>query len=930
MVAEYSEENFMSEDKEVVFHLSEKSSYDYIYLDSDNNIHLLCPIIGGDTIGIDNTCESTKEFQDFFGLAFQGADFDDNHLFSIVEGKSKSKKVLKRYRDDLQNDIALLEELTKVPFIEKEIKEKQKRLRQIENYLKTLNSLPNEAKFKGWIKYPSKTLDILNKKTNCLSILLSPSTWDNVLSGSSYVFSLERGDNAIFRNKLREFFDKKGSIDSNKAIVLNGVINKYGDGERDVGDEFIQELIKFLEQRIKSRWDISGINLKKSFVSSEDINSSYLVNICRMVNQKDSPTNIADAILMAALSEEFWKGLSSSHFIYALSEAGKENRIEKLSILVQFFLGEINAYCYAHKKTASNFGEILEGNPVLIDEIIKCIDDAIEGRVSIEVAILDFINSKKELLSLKEELSKVERQEIIARFNVDYKTCADSPHMDEFILYFPEVSGDFVNHHSRISFDFLHLAQKMNLLRKDVLSEESIEKMKETRDAFFGSIKSLGGRLPATNDKVNSVSVLEKIKSEIVSALVSAINSNDIEKVKNILSRLESLTVEARVDDFLLILSAFKGQFEIESRVINYLSEDFMWSSVKGNVKTVKRILIHLLKEKLFDVLNAKDEVGNNAMLLAIIKGHAVVVEEILKYVPKEKLVDLLNTKNVYGYTSLRSAVHNGDAKIAGMILRCVSKEERLELLNDKDIYGYTVLIYAVAARHVKVVEKVLEFIPEEKLVDVLNANNGYGYTALRLSVHDGNIEIVEKILNRLKYTSEENKIAVLNKKDTIGNSALMLAIRVGNVEAMEMILRCVSKGARWEILNSKDMYGCTVLMCAVIMGYVEVVEKILEYTPKEELFDMLSVQGIDGYTALSIANAKGFVEIAEKIESKIKYFFDEKIGVDTTSDILNRLNGEKTIDEDGVSVSHTKNECDDGRILEDAAKDNKAEKKMM
>lgn len=78
--------------------LHEKDSYDYVYVDEDNKVHLLCPVVGGETVGIDNTCKATEEMQTFFvGDSF------------FVGSQKSAIDVLKKYRSDLEHDIGLLE-----------------------------------------------------------------------------------------------------------------------------------------------------------------------------------------------------------------------------------------------------------------------------------------------------------------------------------------------------------------------------------------------------------------------------------------------------------------------------------------------------------------------------------------------------------------------------------------------------------------------------------------------------------------------------------------------------------------------------------------------------------------------------------------------------------------------------------------------------
>lgn len=46
--------------------LVEPKTAEYLHIDSHNRVHLLLPIVGGESIGIDNTCKTVMEMQAFF------------------------------------------------------------------------------------------------------------------------------------------------------------------------------------------------------------------------------------------------------------------------------------------------------------------------------------------------------------------------------------------------------------------------------------------------------------------------------------------------------------------------------------------------------------------------------------------------------------------------------------------------------------------------------------------------------------------------------------------------------------------------------------------------------------------------------------------------------------------------------------------------
>src|SRR3990167_2198254 len=45
--------------------MEEKDTVDYIYIDANNKVHILVPVVGGQKIGTDNTCQTFREMQLF-------------------------------------------------------------------------------------------------------------------------------------------------------------------------------------------------------------------------------------------------------------------------------------------------------------------------------------------------------------------------------------------------------------------------------------------------------------------------------------------------------------------------------------------------------------------------------------------------------------------------------------------------------------------------------------------------------------------------------------------------------------------------------------------------------------------------------------------------------------------------------------------------
>jgi effector protein SdcA len=49
-----------------VIKFKEPEQCEYLHIDKNNKVHILLPIVGGDEIGLDNTCETTGELLAFF------------------------------------------------------------------------------------------------------------------------------------------------------------------------------------------------------------------------------------------------------------------------------------------------------------------------------------------------------------------------------------------------------------------------------------------------------------------------------------------------------------------------------------------------------------------------------------------------------------------------------------------------------------------------------------------------------------------------------------------------------------------------------------------------------------------------------------------------------------------------------------------------
>lgn len=98
------------------FPLTEPYNPHYIYINpATNTVHILMPVVGGNRVSTDNTCESLVSLREFFGL-------------SVASGKCAIFDELNSYAIALEFDLSLLDKTSAL------YQQKYARLSQIKRY----------------------------------------------------------------------------------------------------------------------------------------------------------------------------------------------------------------------------------------------------------------------------------------------------------------------------------------------------------------------------------------------------------------------------------------------------------------------------------------------------------------------------------------------------------------------------------------------------------------------------------------------------------------------------------------------------------------------------------------------------------------------------------------------------------------------------
>ena len=175
-----------------IIKFKEPERCDYLYVDEHNKVHIILPIVGGDEIGLDNTCETSRELTSFF----YGSRHD-----GIV--RSSAEAQLTEYKKQLEEDIKAIHTQKKIsPHAFSDLlKAKVDRLKQIEQYIQLIKIAKDnydvdddlsQLHTSGIPRMPSAVKEIIGSSENAFAVRLSHYDNDKFTRFDDPVFSLMR------------------------------------------------------------------------------------------------------------------------------------------------------------------------------------------------------------------------------------------------------------------------------------------------------------------------------------------------------------------------------------------------------------------------------------------------------------------------------------------------------------------------------------------------------------------------------------------------------------------------------------------------------------------------------------------------------------------------------------------------------------------
>ena len=417
-------------------------------------LRVMVPVCRGGIIGLDNTCKTVLELQQFFGFK-QGRSFlgslsgyiKDLRLYSALAGQ------------DLSSHID-----------------------QIDNYKSIITAIQKQDDFKDCLAislgtYPEVIQNLLSKRNNIFGIRISVQSPHDYLrmpeksllfSGGQYLSEVlwtELEDLPGVKSPRERFIDKMNDWDYHGESTLQDYANQMSLVVRELFGCDIS--FETTEERVR---EALGVEQGDDLEHEDYIEG--LLGVC---------------------APEFFSSLSISPF-YGEQLERAESMSDNVAILTQLFLAEINMYCVINGVSTANFGKLLEGEllsnsgQVLRGVIAVVVKACFYEDAKVEETIAKLLNEHFLAFEMTRKLLDQEVSHIIRRFHLKVKQIHDAEHLDEFMvcevdaLPFERMTEDCAYVvGNKICFDLMAIAKQIDLRdvpgyarQLDILSKKKV------------------------------------------------------------------------------------------------------------------------------------------------------------------------------------------------------------------------------------------------------------------------------------------------------------------------------------------------------------------------------------------------------------------------------------------------------------------------
>ncbi|HJN37328.1 MAG TPA: hypothetical protein QF353_00965 [Gammaproteobacteria bacterium] len=442
--------------------MPEKKVHDYIYVNGDQ-LYVMMPVIGGDTIGLDNTCKTGFELKDYFY-------------------NQKALKSVRAYTKILHENLDLLslfeEQEEQVTRINSQLED----LKHYEEILVNFSKNKSDwvARFSGqYPEIPAEIQQVVKQGKNLSSILLAPNGIDDYVRLNDYTFSLKRGREEVFAKALREGvftgvnITIKGVEEVFRESSLSGVDDSKEKGSAKVR---INTLMDNMQRWIGDEHKVSQL-IYNQIPGEGEKSTDNLIDYIQAIEASESLDDLTNAELfrnlnllmeidVSQLQSRDEQNIFVKEYVSTGGDYNNSNMkgvpAERLSIMLQLLLATVNIYQVSNENTTKNFGEVLDSDQELSHALIGVIKSLIEvgEKDSVERGVLAWVNDKKEAFGLSKVMNEEDMQRIITDFKANYTVAKGSEHFDEFLIRNNQEGGKWVSYQNRMAIDLGYAVAK--------------------------------------------------------------------------------------------------------------------------------------------------------------------------------------------------------------------------------------------------------------------------------------------------------------------------------------------------------------------------------------------------------------------------------------------------------------------------------------
>ena len=518
----------------------------------------------------------------------------------------------------LQNyKTALLEDIMLLPDNNPQKNLKRSRLEQVSAYIESLKSIKDDRLLDSLYgldnsSYPEPIKRIFKSGNNIFSMVLRPADgFDSHLNSVNPVFYVNREHNTVLFNALYNEFTTLNIMP--KQSIGDMLRQKFGEISIQNESDF-QDLQTKLGQLLAADFFITneGVRVTQQYISQQMGNDSMTVD------------EYIEALIHFC-TKNLQQTLESSPF-----RRIENTDSDKLCLLTQFYLAEINIFCKVHGISNKNFGEVLDKDPSLAEELARVVKSSVESNGSTEMEIVSFINEHQEAFKLSSPLNAAQVTDINSRTQRHFEVVEKMENADEFILTYPDINGKFVAHQGSICTEFAEL-----------IKEGFSRNMTPVFTAALHDFQDLDYFVSNTNPSIDYALGIELNQAQ--QYLTDLITNNHPELAVKIIT--ENYEIIKRMPQ-LSILAIYNAT--------NRSGLNLLAFAAKNSPEDFAKVASILSKQNLLTCMSSKNRLGDT--VLHSILNKPQILQPVVSAIPGDTLAALSQIENSRGETLMNAA----------------------------------------------------------------------------------------------------------------------------------------------------------------------------------------------------------------------------------------------------------------------------------